>query len=1220
MLQELLPARERPLHRFQNSRTHPSHRHPNPRLRTLPGHQRRHVSNGRPPLPRASSGSGQPLASTSATLSDTAIQTFNHLSKTSLKDFDLSDAYETLRVICGDRNCLPRLNQWELIWFLQKFCNKIESLYGDEHRGSHVDAWKVRFQEVLGWMKGIFSSKQIPKKQRKAYRRLVERSEALDTKIHYNIQSFNRLIKASVDDFSLDLALKVLSFLCSEPKLCRARWGLLSVLGKFCDKVEAFYGDEDLSFDLEVWGGHFRDILGQLEVVFAEEGSSKVQRNAFRLLVSRSRALMNDTDGAMELLLSVRATGQTAYHDTAVVKAYSSICGSIFHHHDAIHVMTYLDNHFFHEYFRPPFCLLFNAPDSPESVQNRHPRLLYILSTIRDPVSLFTRNLASRSSDWPQIGALLIVAYCTHKYPQLALRVHDAMVKSQLQVHHRLKLRIVRALAKGRYFDDAAALLSTISFNAAGYTSTAIHLFAMQGDTEETLKYYRDKRTNRNHQNNKSMLLFSYAYRGLVDNVRKLFDELYERDERGQYKNHKPTLLDYNVAIYAWARRGSPNGMSYWLDRMRVDGLKPGLHIYSSIIQSYVPRGDLTSIANVLDHIKKTGLKANAVIYTDIISALTRHYSPSMAEILFKRALEEGVEPDIIMVGSLLNSYVEAGHWDEAMSLFKSLEADTKSHLHLTIELYNMILKAYVVMGAPFRVVANLFEKLDDNPRVSPSPHTFALLLQSACDSGYMQAALDIFKEMEKRAKAGAKSLLNAYAFTILISGFLRKGDRERAMAIHEEMLNHGIKPTSVTFNTVLAYYSNKKSEQDLLLAHQFMTRVANAKEDIVPVEEVETRASPLQLVYEPVLRGYAASGKVDAFEKLLDELLDAGGQMTVPVLSSMMDLYRQKGRLDSAQKVWEHLVELGMETLKAVKFGNDNVTPTTDMLCYPLTIYLDMLCQAGEHEEVLNTWQQYRQLGFRFNFFNWNRLGTYLISAGKYEAAYEIMEHVILPYINVTLRMTEEISSSSSSSISSSSDESTTTPQEEEEEEEEEKKKPKFPSPFDILNKSDLHFLQSPIVVPDRPLRPTTRYHMIQDRHLKDRDDHHASSIALYQRPIDSDTIETAPVPEIISPLTKLSQLPGNSPRPHYTLLQYLLIGYQRLRAGQRAVPSVDPGGLGDVSYHDRVTEEEKEKSWEMLRRIDERYPNAVNAVLEFEEREKERMGGAFERIYIWS
>lgn len=110
MLQELLPARERPLHRFQNSRTHPSHRHPNPRLRTLPGHQRRHVSNGRPPLPRASSGSGQPLASTSATLSDTAIQTFNHLSKTSLKDFDLSDAYETLRVICGDRNSLPRLN------------------------------------------------------------------------------------------------------------------------------------------------------------------------------------------------------------------------------------------------------------------------------------------------------------------------------------------------------------------------------------------------------------------------------------------------------------------------------------------------------------------------------------------------------------------------------------------------------------------------------------------------------------------------------------------------------------------------------------------------------------------------------------------------------------------------------------------------------------------------------------------------------------------------------------------------------------------------------------------------------------------------------------------------------------------------------------------------------------------------------------------------------
>lgn len=1229
MLQELLPPSARPVHRSPSSRVHAANRHPNFRLRPLPGSQRRHVSNGRPYLPRASPVSNQSQASTSASFSDKRIQTFNYLLKATSKDFDLSDAYDALRVICGDQHSLRRLKKRELIWFLEKFCNKIESFYGDENQGPHSDAWKVRFQAVLGWLEDFFSGEQTPKKQREAYRRLVARAEALDTRVHYNVLSFNRLVKASPTDFSLDHALKVFSFFSDKPEWCQARLNLLSVLHKFCDKVEGYYGEEGSAFELKVWAGHFQEILGRLEAAFTGEQISEVQRDTFRLLMARSRALLDESEAAFEILSSVRKARST-YHPT-IVKLYSTICLSIFHHQDAVHVMTFLDSHFIYEFFRPPYCKPFSPPDAPDSIQSRHPRLLHILSTIRDPISLFTRNLQDRSLDWYQIGGLLIVAYCTHKYPQLALQVHDAMVRSQLLVHHKLKLSIVRALAIGRYFDDAAALLSTASTNTQGYTSAAIHLFAMQGDTQKTLEYY-EKRNKGQHRHNRAMLLFSYAYRGMVGQVRGLFDEMYEKDEVGKYKGKKPTIQDYNVAIYAWARRGSPTGISYWLDRMMADGIKPGLHIYSSIIQSYIPKGDLTAIADVLDHINNIGMMPNTVIYTDIISALTRHYSPTMAETLFKRALREGVEPDIIMVGSLLNSYVEAGHWDEAIALFKSIESDSKSHLHLTIELYNMVLKAYVVMGAPFRVVASLFEKLDNNPRVSPTPTTFALLVQSACDSGYMQAALEIFKEMEKRAKEGAKNLLNAYVFTILMAGFLRKGNKERAIAIHDEMLNHGIKPTSATFNTVLYYYANRRSDQDLLIAHQFMARVATRTgandDDEIPIEDINSKAPTVQLVYEPVLRGYAAVGKVDAFERLLEEMLDVGGQVTVPVLSALMNLYRQKGRLDSAHKVWDRLVELGQEILNGIKLDDTEAVATTDILCYPLTIYLDMLCQAGEHDLVLNTWQRHRQMGFRLNFFNWNRLGTYLISAGRYEAAFEIMEMVVLPYIRATHRVAEEISSSRSASegASPTTQEGEEEKQQQQQEEEEEGKKknnpPDFRHPFEILNRVELPFLQIPVVSPTRPFTSYGRSLRIQDRHLHDQDDYRASSRALYQRPLESDTIETAPppVPDFITPLTKLLRLPGYAPRPHYTLMQHLLIGYQRLRAGQPAIPTVDLGGLGDVDYYAAFSEDDKERIAEQFRRIKERFPNAVDEVLAFEEKEKERMGLDFQNAYIWS
>ncbi|KAJ3563804.1 hypothetical protein NP233_g8700 [Leucocoprinus birnbaumii] len=998
---------------------------------------------------------------------------------------------------------------------------------------------------------------------------------------------------------------------------------LLVFVERFCTRVEMFYHEDNSYSQLKVQRERFRAMVDYLQEHF------DASERGVQLLIARLRAMYGQFDAAIEILRRIRkAIFRT---DFGVSVAYRAIYSSIFYFHDSVHVVEFLTQHYFFEYFRPPYCYHYRD-EGDTCLRHRHPRLLYILASLQDPVSLFKARPTKQSPDRYHVYQLLILAYCQYKLPQQALCVYDtaqALSDYSKDMDDRLKLRIVRALVQGGFFDDANRLYDTIDPSTPEHRNTGIHLFALQGDINAVKgKFSLD--TDNKHR--RAMKLQVYAVRGQTEVLRTLFNEMYPRRRDGKYKFATPDAMDYAIVIYGHARRGDPEGMQPWFDRMIDDGIQPNIYVC-----------------------KEWGLRQNAVVYTNIITALSRHHKPSTAEGIFKRALRDKVIPDQAMVGALMNAYVEAGQWDEVVSLFSSVQQNSRSPLRCTIEMYNIALKGYVMMGAPFRVVATLFERLDQDGNVAPTPITFALLLQSACEGGYMAAAMEIYQEMVRRAKLGQESLMNPFTFTILISGFLRKGDKDKAMEIYQEMTNRGIQPTSVTFNSVLSYYSNEQAKESLQMAYEFMTRIANQGEDALVMLKEKLDLPPAHLVYEPLLRGYSSNGNVEGFEKLLQNLLDAGGRVTLTILTYLLNLYRTKGRVESATKVWTHLLELGTETMNGAKFpleGQPDIEARTDMLCVPLTLYLDTLSAVGEHEEVLEVWQDYQKRGFSFNFFNWNRLGEYLICAGDYERAFEVLDRILLPYVRYTRNEPRTSSESDAPETAESSSEET------------------WQRPFDVLNKTTLSFLQT-IVSPTRPLTSTTRSKIFANRRESRQDnDEIIASLALKppsRSPYPSSTDEFSPptepaapsespstsspasqdgelipfhdtgassssrslevpeaesTPDFVRPLWILGHVPeGNAPKLQYSLLQYLLIGIQRLRAGQPPIASINPG---QTSHEDLYGADYSPKQQQMLRDmlagIHDNYPDAVAEVLAFEERERIRLGDNYEKFYIWA
>ena len=894
---------------------------------------------------------------------------------------------------------------------------------------------------------------------------------------------------------------------------------------RFCDKVELLYEKDDSLHELKIQRERFRKMVYWLQLRYRVVESLKQHGLSIQHLIARCRSMHGQFEAAIEILEKIR--GSEPKVNPLIAKTYVSLYSAIFYYQDALHVVEFLKNHFFKEYFTPPYCIHFRDV-GVATLFNRHPRLLFILSSLRDPVLLIKDQEVSAQNEqnWVQLIVLLIIAYCRYKQPQLALCVYEAALASRKDSHFDLlKLRLVRALAQDNYFDDANRLYSEVPDRTPEHLNTGIHLFALQGRYNDVgWQPWRNK-------HRRVMGLLSLAVKGQVSQLHDRFEEYYPRDGSGNYERTKPQVMDYAIAIYCYARRSDPEGIDYWLNRMARDNIKPNLYVYSSMIQSYFQSGNLEAVTVVLDRMRGAGVVPNVVIYTNIITALNRHHKPSSAEGIFKRALREKIMPDQAMVGALLNCYVDAGQWNEAIVLFQSLESNTRSPLKLTIEMYNIALKGYVIMGAPFRVVATLFERLDANGNLKPTPVTFALLLQSACEAGYMSAAMDIFHEMDRRAKAGTESLMNPFTFTILMAGFLRKGDKDKALQMYQEMIDRGISPTSVTFNTVLNYYSNSQAAGSLQVAYEFMTRVATRQGDTM--DERHLQLSPVNVVYEPLLRGYSSNGNVEGFEKLLDEMLDAGGEVNVSVLTYLLDLYRQKDRLEQATKVWNRLLELGVEKIDAAKFpqeGQEDIESSTDMLCVPLTVYLDTLSRSEEHDRVLQVWQDYQKKGFSFNFFNWNRLGEYLIRAGEYERAFEVLDRIILPYIRV-VRNEARTSLSSDSKRGGDSDSEADEDEKEGEEEkgEEEEEEETWRPPFDVLNRTDLSFLNA-IVTPIRPFSGSTRSRIIQYRAQRDGRDDAATALALHHPPT-SEVSTPPPPPPPPPPTTTTTTTSSSSP-----------------------------------------------------------------------------------------
>ncbi|KAI0832639.1 hypothetical protein BC628DRAFT_1309318 [Trametes gibbosa] len=769
---------------------------------------------------------------------------------------------------------------------------------------------------------------------------------------------------------------------------------------------------EDISVGLlQQWGSRLQEALHHID-----PGIQDMPRNRLRIrwnaLHAATRAMMGELDGAIEDVSMLFHQGDSTTDEASVrghvLEAYTIIFPVVQCYKgphataDILMEQPWLD-----EYFTPERT---QRGPAVLPAANLLKTVMSLLSRLEDPVRYLEQSMALHSKERSSaLGALFVrVASQFQQHPYALLQ---SLQRRSVPIPDWSLLVIAKDLAKAGAYDDANKILASMSSKSRTarnegsrheYHRTALYVAARQGDTAAADTHFKHlERSNALKRDARANYLHAYAVAGDPDSVVKLFEKMFSGP-----KSSPPNIVHYTAVLFAFAQVGDLDSVNLWLGKLLRAGIRPDRYVYSIVLQSFASRRDVESMLSLLEQMRRSKISLTHVLYTTLISTLADRQDPLAAERIYKRAIEEGVVPDRRMVTAVMNAHVEAGSWHGVVRAFDYLNTSGRPGAAMSIEVLNTLLKAYVLIGAPFRVVANVFRQLG-LANVRPDVRTFALLIQSACDSGFMEIAEDLFREMERLAKEEGQAALrtNVYVLTILMRGYLLTGRRVKAKEVLDRMTTLGLKPTGVTLGAILKAYSEQSIEQGTTVAEEFLQSLMSKDDDKPWLQLERGRRLSLETVYRPLLRAFNLKEKASEVERLHREMTEAGGEPTLGSLTALLDVHRRTGNTEGVRAIWPQIHRLGLEyaRLNTLLTTDEETAPTLEghgvAMCIPLSIYIDALSAAGDHAEVARVWKTLKEEELQFDSHNWNHLVVALVRAGEPHRAFDIVENVILKY-----------------------------------------------------------------------------------------------------------------------------------------------------------------------------------------------------------------------------
>eukprot|EP00262_Sarcandra_glabra_P002791 TRINITY_DN1317_c0_g2_i1.p1 TRINITY_DN1317_c0_g2~~TRINITY_DN1317_c0_g2_i1.p1 ORF type:complete len:720 (+),score=107.87 TRINITY_DN1317_c0_g2_i1:45-2204(+) len=316
----------------------------------------------------------------------------------------------------------------------------------------------------------------------------------------------------------------------------------------------------------------------------------------------------------------------------------------------------------------------------------------------------------------------------------------------------------------------------------------------------------------------------------------------------------KREVILYNVTLKVLKKCRIWDRTEFLLNEMLNRGVNPDNVTFSTVISC----ARLCSLPNKavewFEKMPEFGCNPDDVTYSAMIDAYGRAGNVDMALNLYDRARKEKWRLDLVTFSTLIRIYGLSGNFDGALNVYEEMKVlGVKPNLVI----YNTLLDAMGRAGRPWQV-KTVYREMSNNGFL-PNWATYAALLRAYGRARYADDALNVYREMKEKGLE-----LNVVLYNTLLSMCADIGYVDEALEIFQELKkSDGCKPDSWTFSSLITMYS--------------------------------------------------CSGEVLEAEGMLNEMLVAGFEPNIFVLTSLIQCYGKAKRTDDVVRTFHQLLELGI-------------------------------------------------------------------------------------------------------------------------------------------------------------------------------------------------------------------------------------------------------------------------------------------------------------------
>ncbi|XP_044481017.1 pentatricopeptide repeat-containing protein At4g16390, chloroplastic-like [Mangifera indica] len=299
---------------------------------------------------------------------------------------------------------------------------------------------------------------------------------------------------------------------------------------------------------------------------------------------------------------------------------------------------------------------------------------------------------------------------------------------------------------------------------------------------------------------------------------------------------------------------------------------------------------DLDKAEKLFEEMLERGIKPDNVTISTLIGCARMCSLPGKAVELFERMPSYGCEPDDVTFSAMIDAYGRAGNVDIALSLYDRARNEKWRIDSMT---FSTLINIYGTTGN-FDGCLNVYEEMK-TLGIKPNIVVYNNLLDAMGRAKRPWQAKNIYKNMTTN---GYLPNWNTYASLLRAFGRARYG--EDALAVYREMKDKGLELNVTLYNTILAMCADIGYTDEAFKIFEDMKSSGTCK--------------PNSWTFSSLITICSCSGKVSEAEAMLNEMLEAGFEPNIFILTSLIQCYGKAQHIDDVVRTFNQMTDLSIK------------------------------------------------------------------------------------------------------------------------------------------------------------------------------------------------------------------------------------------------------------------------------------------------------------------